>query len=61
MTVYTGDNTKIMKNGCSASTKSSNIEKKVNKIILLILLFELLCCAGSAIFCYIECGAKYNF
>lgn len=58
-TVYTGTNTKIMKNGCAATSKVSNIENKVNTIILFVLLFELLCCAISAIFCYIEC-LNYN-
>lgn len=59
LTVYTGTNTKIMKNGCAATSKVSNIEEKVNKIILFVLLFEVLCCAFSAIFCYIEC-LNYN-
>lgn len=38
-TVYTGKNTKIMKNGCNATSKTSNIERKVNNIIVLIILF----------------------
>lgn len=38
-TVYTGKNTKIMQNGCNAVSKTSNIERKVNNIIILILLF----------------------
>lgn len=39
ITVYTGKNTKIMKNGCNASSKISNIERRVNNIILVVLLF----------------------
>ena len=53
--VYTGKNTKIMQNGSAATTKVSNIERKVNNIILVILLFEILCSGASALFCYIKC------
>lgn len=54
-TVYTGKNTKIMQNGCNAAPKTSNIERKVNKIIVLIIFFELLCCACSTVYCYVTC------
>ena len=53
--VYTGKNTKIMMNGASTKNKISNIERRVNKIILFILLFELFCCGCSALFNYISC------
>lgn len=56
MVVYTGKNTKIMQNGTSNTSKTSNIERRVNKIILFILLFELFCCGCSALFCYLACS-----
>ena len=55
ITVYTGKNTKIMKNGCESSTKISNIERRVNNIILVILLFEVLCSGISTLFCFLKC------
>lgn len=39
VTLYTGSNTKVMKNGAGTTNKVSNIERKVNFIILFILLF----------------------
>lgn len=52
LVVYTGEDTKIMRNGAKPFTKISKIESIVNKLILAILVFQLLCCVGSAIFCY---------
>lgn len=61
LVLYTGEDTVIMKNGSKPFTKISNIEKKVNNIILLIMLFELLCTLGSSVFCYIGCVNDYAF
>lgn len=61
MVVYTGKNTKIMQNGASNTSKTSNIERRVNKIILFILLFELFCCGCSALFCYLACTDFITF
>lgn len=59
--VYTGVNTKIMKNGCSATSKVSNIERKVNNIILVVLLFEILCAGISTLFCFLYCRKTEEF
>lgn len=59
--IYTGEDTAIMMNGSSPSTKTSNIEKKVNNVILLIFAFEVLCSLGSAIYGYFGCQSEYNF
>ena len=61
MTVYTGSNTKIMMNGTSATSKISRMERKANNIILVVLLFEVLCCGISAVYCYVECLNYYSF
>ena len=61
MVVYTGKNTKIMQNGANTTSKTSNIEKRVNKIILFILLFELFCCGCSALYCYLSCLDTINY
>ena len=61
VTVYTGKNTKIMKNGCDAPSKSSNIERKVNNIILVVLLFELFCAGCSTLYCFIGCISDTGF
>ena len=61
MTVYTGSNTKIMQNGTNTTNKVSNIERKVNNIILVILVFELFCCGCSCLFNYLACNAFINF
>jgi phospholipid-translocating ATPase len=37
--VYTGEDTAIMMNGCSPTTKTSAIEQKVNSVILIIFFF----------------------
>ncbi len=60
-TVYTGKRTKIMMNGCGATSKTSNIERKVNHIIVYIIIFELLCCGCSTLFCYFSCLQTLNF
>lgn len=59
--VYTGDDTAIMMNSSNPITKSSNIEQIVNNIILIVFAFELLCCAGSAIYGYFGCKSNLTF
>ena len=49
LVVFTGKETKIMKNSDSTKFKQSNIERTSNKLILIILIFELLICLCSAI------------
>jgi magnesium-transporting ATPase (P-type) len=61
ITVYTGTDTAIMMNSSQPFTKISNIERKVNNLILLILLFEILCAFGSAIYCYFGCINYFAF
>ena len=53
--VYTGHNTKIMKNTTASSTNISNIESKLNILILFILLLECLCCGVSSLLSYVSC------
>lgn len=50
LVIYTGKNTKIMMNSDSSSEKMSQIEKKVNSILALILLFQVVLCLIVAIF-----------
>lgn len=47
--IYTGGDTKLMKNSESAKSKQSKIEKVTNKLILFILCFQILVCIGAAI------------
>jgi phospholipid-translocating ATPase len=61
MVIYTGDETAIMMNSSEPFTKASNIETMVNRIILVIFAFELLCSLGTAIFGLFECRSKYEF
>lgn len=49
LVIYTGKNTKIMMNADSSSIKMSQIEVKVNRILIFILLFQLLLCFIIAI------------
>ena len=49
LVIYTGKNTKIMMNSDSSSEKMSQVERKVNKVLGLILLFQLLLCFIMAI------------
>lgn len=44
-----------MMGGTEAYTKTSNIEKMVNKMIIVVFIFEVLCSFGSAAYCYIQC------
>jgi phospholipid-translocating ATPase len=59
--VYTGEETAIMMNGSNPFTKTSNIERKVNRFILIILALEITCCLISAGYCYYGCQATYAF
>ena len=49
LAIYTGKNTKIMKNAESAAVKMSQIEDKVNYILGFILLFQLLLSIVTAV------------
>lgn len=44
LVIYTGRNTKIMMNSESSAVKMSQVELKVNKVLVIILLFQLLLC-----------------
>ena len=57
--IYTGDDTAIMKNSSDPFTKTSNIEKQVNIIILIILAFQLLCILGTGIYGLFMCRSNY--
>lgn len=59
--IYTGQDTAIMMNGSNPFTKTSNIEKKVNRFILIILCLEIICCLVSAGYCYYGCTQTYAF
>jgi magnesium-transporting ATPase (P-type) len=48
--IYTGRNTKIMMNSDSSSEKMSQIEVKVNYILGIILVLQMLLCLILAIF-----------
>lgn len=50
-----------MRNGASGETKISNIEKRVNSLILAILAFQLLCCLASSLYCYFACKQNFIF
>ena len=50
LVIYTGQNTKVMINSQSESEKMSQIEMKVNRILALILMIQLFCSIGIAIF-----------
>lgn len=49
LVIYTGKNTKIMMNSDSSSEKMSQVESKVNKVLGLILLFQVVICLVMAI------------
>jgi magnesium-transporting ATPase (P-type) len=59
--VYTGEDTAIMMNGSSPFSKTSNIERMVNNIILAIFAFELFCSFSSALYGYFMCKNHINF
>ena len=59
--IYTGVDTAIMMNGSSPFTKISNIERKVNFYILIILALEIVCCLISAGYCLYGCHQSYSF
>jgi phospholipid-transporting ATPase len=48
LVVYTGHETKIMKNSSKTRTKFSRIEVQTNKEIILVFLFQILVCLGGA-------------
>jgi magnesium-transporting ATPase (P-type) len=58
---YCGKETAIMMGGNEASTKTSNIEVMVNKMIIVVFIFEVLCSLGSAVFCYFRCVQNIAF
>jgi len=51
--VYTGHESKIMKNSPSARNKSSKIERKTNKLIIFTFLFQVCACLFASIYCNI--------
>jgi magnesium-transporting ATPase (P-type) len=59
--VYTGKDTAIMMNSSEPFSKTSNIERQVNSIILVIFALELLCSLGSAIYGYFQCESNLTF
>ena len=61
MVIYTGGDTAIMMNGSEPTPKSSNIEQLVNRLILIVFAFEILCCAGGALYGYFGCEANHQF
>ena len=50
-----------MMNSTSSTTNISNIEYKLNILILGILVFECLCCAMSSILAYVQCMNNINY
>jgi len=50
--IYTGKDTKIMKNAEEAKSKQSQIELQTNRLILVILVFQVIICIIAAIFDY---------
>ena len=61
LVVFTGENTVIMKNSSTPFTKISNIEIKVNNIILIILCIDIACCLISAGYNYYHCSRNSQF
>ena len=59
--VYTGEDTAIMMNSSRPFSKTSNIERRVNNIILTIFAFELFCSFGSALYGFFMCNSHINF
>ena len=49
--VYTGNDTKIMRNSSIYRYKQSNIERVLNNLLFVVLGFEVICCVVSAILC----------
>lgn len=50
-----------MMNGSQPYTKTSNIEVLVNKLIIAVFVFEVLCALGSAFYCYFSCIGNISF
>lgn len=48
LVVYTGHDTKIMRNSSAAKSKFSNLEKQTNKQIILVFLFQIIICIFGA-------------
>ena len=61
LVIYIGKETAIMMNSSKPFNKTSNIERTVNKYIIAIMFFEILCSFGSAGYCYYGCIQFYNF
>lgn len=49
--MYTGMDTKLMKNSSEFRNKQSNIERTLNGFLIWVLIFEIICCLISAILC----------
>jgi magnesium-transporting ATPase (P-type) len=61
LVIYIGKETAIMMNSSTPFNKTSNIEKTVNKYIIAIMIFEILCSFASAGYCYYGCVKFYSF
>ena len=64
VTVYTGQDTKIMKNADEGKPKVSNIDRMSNKLIFYILLIQIGCCLLLSILFSINCyknSATYRY
>ena len=53
--VYSGKDTKIMRNSDEGKNKTSNIDKRTNYLIFYILLIQLALCASLAILYRVAC------
>lgn len=49
VSVYTGSDTKLMKNSETAKNKQSKIERLTNRLIIGVLMFQIIICAAAAI------------
>ena len=61
LVVYTGHETKIMMNATTSVGSISNIERKLNQLIIGILLFELCCCGLSSVLSFVHCQNNRRF
>lgn len=51
--IYTGHESKIMKNSPKSRNKTSKIEEKTNNLIIMMFVFQICACTFSAIYCSI--------
>lgn len=60
LVIYTGRNTKILMNSESSAQKMSQIERKVNNILIFILLFQITLCITISILYYIKTRTPHH-